>query len=136
MSHRIREFHCIFIINLQCIYNLNICLYSFAIKEIKIKNNCTTFNLHESTQVTEISVLFKLKGLTSIGYEHIIKYYDFFFIDNNDKFFYLVLELCDVCIYFFKYYYVIFINSESFILSRNNVSFSYRTNCVRSVTDL
>ena len=39
-----------------------------------------------------------------MGHEHIIEFYDFFFIENNDKYFYLVLELCDVCIYLFSFY--------------------------------
>ncbi len=73
---------------------------TYAIKEIDIIKPYTKNNFYESSQALEISILYKLRELKSPGCEHIIKYYDFFFIDTDETLIYLVLDLCDVYIFY------------------------------------
>ena len=71
---------------------------SYALKEISFSDNFeTTRDLQESSKALEITILYNLRKLETSGHENVIKYYDFFLIDTDDKLFYLVLELCDVC---------------------------------------
>ena len=72
-------------------------------KQIERDKNYSSF--FESKQAREIIILKKLSKSNSDERNYIIGYIDFFFINRDNFYFYLVMELCDV-IYIYKFYII------------------------------